>query len=174
MDTLSYRHEDDRAYGVTGMTIGLVIYDGEDMLDGVDLDADTDEMLSLSNQFYFNGNPSLSAKTAWNTILRNFNLMTAMVLSNAMCRAVVQDGHQLTADMRRSLHDVIAGEAADSCSLDTDEMERLFDKNFSYLNRVFNHRGVQSIARDMAAHLKEVRHMSRLDVLEQLKALAML
>lgn len=174
MKTLSYRHEDDRAYGVTGMTIGLVIYDGEDMLDSVDLDADTDEMLALSNEFYFNGNPSLSAKAAWNTILRNFNLMTAMVISNAICRAVVQDGHQLSPDMRRIIHDVIAGEAADSCSLEHDEMERLFEKNYTYLNRVFNHRGVQSVARDMVARLKGVRHMSRLEVIEQLHALGMM
>lgn len=174
METLSYRHDEDRCYGATGMTIGLVIYDGEDMLDSVDVDSPADEMVRLTNEFYFNGNPSLSAKAAWNTILRNFNLMTAMVISNALCRSIVLDGMPMRFETKQTLHDVIAHEAAESCSLENDEMERLFEKNYTYLHRVFNHRGVQGIARDMARNLMENRRMSRLEVLEQLRALGMM
>ena len=36
---LSYKNENDRCYGATGMAIGLVVFDGEDMLAGVSLDA---------------------------------------------------------------------------------------------------------------------------------------
>ena len=36
---LSYRNEDDKCYGITGMAMAVVIFDGEEMLAGVDMDA---------------------------------------------------------------------------------------------------------------------------------------
>lgn len=47
-------------------------------------------------------------------------------------------------------------EGRETCSLESDEVRRLFDKSFSYLNKVFNHSGVQSIAHDFARVLKTV------------------
>ena len=40
MEKLSYTNEDDKCYGATGMAIGIVVFDGEDKLAGVGLDAD--------------------------------------------------------------------------------------------------------------------------------------
>ena len=50
----------------------------------------------------------------------------------------------------------------------------MFEKNISYLTKVFSHRGVQSVAHDFAAELLARRSLSRLDVLEQLEALRVL
>ena len=36
---LRYRNEDDRCYGATGMTVALVVMEGEDLLSAVNLDA---------------------------------------------------------------------------------------------------------------------------------------
>lgn len=171
---LSYRNENDRCYGATGMAIGLVVFDGEDMLAGVSLDAPAHTMIEMNQDFFFTGNPSLSAKAAWNRMLRNFNLMTAMMISNVMCRRVVMDSGDMDTDTRSMLFDRILEEATDSCSLERDEAERLFEKDYSYLHRVFNHRGVQAVAHDFARCLAERRALTRTEILEELRGLSAL
>ncbi|MFS6554945.1 hypothetical protein VPJ68_05540, partial [Parabacteroides distasonis] len=75
------------------------------------------------------------------------------------------------AALRRRLLEAVTDEGKRECSLEDDECRSLFDKNFNYLYRVFNHRGVQSVADDFADRLKRVRRMTRLDVIEQLRGL---
>ena len=171
---LSYRNENDRCYGAAGMAIGLVVFDGEDMLAGISLDAPAHAMMEMNQDFFFTGSPSLSAKAAWNRVLRNFNLMAAMMISNVMCRRLVLDNGEIDNELRAMLSDHILEEAADSCSLEHDEAVRLFEKDYSYLYRVFNHRGVQSLAHDFARNLSNVRCMSRSEMLEELRGLSSL
>ena len=124
---LSYTNEAHRAYGVAGMAISLVIFDGEDMLASVDIDRNPGEMMEMAPDFYFTGNPSLSAKAAWSRIVSNFNLTAAMILGNALCRSLVLERRELAKELLASLHDTIVGEAAETCSLEADEAERLFN-----------------------------------------------
>ncbi|MBD5300073.1 MAG: hypothetical protein HDS17_01180 [Bacteroides sp.] len=174
MKSLKYTDETDRCYGATGMAIGLMVFDGEDMLASITLDGDPNEMVAMSPDFYFAGNPGVSAKTAWNQILKNYNIGIAMLMSNLLCRSVVNKRQALPNELHDFLLDLAREEGHESCSLDDDEIERLFNKNYSYLNRVFNHRGVQSVAHDFASTLGQRRTLSRLDVLELLEALRML
>ncbi len=174
MESLKYTDENDRCYGATGMAIGLVVYDGEDMLASVSIDGDPDDMMQLSPDFYFAGNPGVSAKTAWNQIVKNYNLGMAMLISNLLCRNLVNRRRALPSELHDLLHSLAMDEGKTSCSLDEDEIDRLFDKNYNYLTRVFSHHGVQSVAHDFAAQLLSRRTLSRLDVLEQLAALRML
>lgn len=173
-EKLSYRNEDDKCYGATGMAIGVVVFDGEDMVSAVSLDADPSEIIEFANEFYFSGNPGLSAKTSWNQVLSNYNLSMAMLISNVMCRWIVLEGDTLKPSMRQRLHDIVADEGRDTCALEDDEINRLFDKNYAYLHRVFNHQGVQSIAHDFARELKRQRRFTRAEIIEQLRALSML
>ena len=174
MKSLKYTDETDRCYCATGMAIGLMVFDGEDMLASITLDGDPNEMVAMSPDFYFAGNPGVSAKTAWNQILKNYNIGIAMLMSNLLCRSVVNKRQALPNELHDFLLDLAREEGHESCSLDDDEIERLFNKNYSYLNRVFNHRGVQSVAHDFASTLGQRRTLSRLDVLELLDALRML
>ena len=57
METLKYKDETDRSYGATGMAIGLLIFDGEDMLDSINIDGDPNDMVVMSPDFYFAGTP---------------------------------------------------------------------------------------------------------------------
>ena len=171
---LSYKNEDDKCYGATGMAMAVVIFDGEDMLAGIDLDAEPESVMQFTGDFYFNGNPGFSAKNAWNQILKNFNLAMALSLGNVICRSVVYQSKPVEREMRDFLHDLMIAEGSDNCALEEDETGRLFEKNFSYLNRVFNHSGVQSVARDFARALKSRRTMTRMEVMDQLRALSML
>ena len=176
MQQFSYTDETDRAYGATGMAIGLMIFDGEDMLYSIDLDraAAGGEMLELSPEFYFAGNPGASAKSAWNQMLKNYNLGISMILANILCRQLVHHHSPLSDSHVSRLRDITRQEGLRSCSLDTDEADRIFDKSFSYLTRVFSHRGVQAVAHDFASTLAARRHLSRLDTLELLQSLQLL
>ena len=162
MEQLRYTSESDRAYGAAGMAMGLVIYDGEEMLASICIDSDPD------------GNPGVSAKSAWNQNLKNYNLGISMLISNVMCRYMVSRSSSVPAELKDILHELALGEGRESCQLDEDEIDRLFDKNYSYLTRVFSHRGVQSVAHDFASTLISRRTLSRHEVIEQLSALNML
>lgn len=169
---LSYRNEDDKCYGATGMAVALVVLNGEDRLSAVALDAAPGEIMEMQSEFYFSGNPSLSAKTVWHTMKDNFALTVGMLISNIMCRRIVLDSETVDNDLRSQIFSVINEEGKEACGLEDDELDTLFDKEYRYLLRVFNHRAVQSVAHDFANQLKRRRHLSRLEVLEELRALA--
>lgn len=171
---LSYKDDNDRCYGAAGMAIGLVVFDGEDMIAGMSVDAPAHAMMEMTGDFFFNGNPALSAKSVWNRMLRNFNLMTAMIIGNTMCRRVVYEGGAMDSALRRLLLDTVLDEGASACSLERDEAENLFNKDYSYLQRVFAHRGVCSLAHEFARTIASERSMSRADILEALRGLSML
>lgn len=174
MEKLRYSDDTDRAYGAAGMAIGLVVYDGDDILYSIDLDAESADILSLSPDFYFAGNPGVSAKSAWNQLVKNFNLGIAMLISNVMCRHIIHAGQHVPDSLVVELKSLAHDEGAGACALDADEVDRLFDKSYNYLSRVFSHRGVQAVAHDFASTLASRRRLSRLEILEQLQALSML
>lgn len=171
MKSFSYTDEKDRCYGAAGMAIGLVVYDGEDLLASVSLEREPNETVELTQDFYFAGNPGVSAKTAWAQLVKNYNIGSSMVIANMLCRYLVNRRMYLPDELRQQLHDIVAEEGSESCSLEADEIERLFDKNYNYLTRVFSHRGVQSVAHDFVTTLGARRTLSRMDVLELLAAL---
>lgn len=174
MEKFRYTDDSDRAYGAAGMAIGLVVYDGDDLLYSIDLDATPGDMLSLSPDFFFAGNPGVSAKAAWTQMVKNFNLGVAMLISNVMCRHMVHSGNDVPSDLAEELKNLAHEEGAGACALEADEVDRLFDKSYTYLWRVFSHRGVQAVAHDFASTLASRRTLSRLEILEQLHALSML
>lgn len=171
----SYKNEDDKCYGLTGMAIALVVFDGEDYLTTINLDAETSkEMMDFTDDFYFSGNPEFSAKNVWNQILKNFNLAMALSVGNVLCRRLVHESKPLERDKIKSLLQLMSEVGKESCELDTDETQHLFEKNLNYLNRIFSHHGVQSVAHDFAETLRSRRTMTRYEVVEQLRALSML
>ncbi len=171
MKSFKYTDDTDRSYGAAGMAIGLMVFDGEETLSSITLDGDPNDMVVLSPDFYFAGNPAVSAKSVWNQMLKNYNISLGMLMSNFLCRHIVNGKHNLPSELRDFLHQLAREEGHEICSLDDDEIDSLFDKNFNYLNRVFAHRGVQSVARDFAETLLKRRTLSRLEVLELLDAL---
>lgn len=172
MEKLRYTDETDRCYGAAGMAISLVIFDGEDILSAISLDApEGEQTMTLTPEFFFAGNPGVSAKTAWRQILKNYNLGIAMLTANLLCRYLVNRHTGLPEDVRTALHTLALEEGHDACQLEDDEIDAIFDKNINYLTRVFTHRGVHSVAHDFASALGTRRTLSRLDALELLQAL---
>lgn len=171
---LRYIDEDDKCYGITGMAIGMVVWDAEDVLSSVSVDAPADESVEFTPEFYFSGNPGLSAKVAWNHILQHFQVSMGMLIGNLLCRSYVLHKEKVDDDVRDELLHYLDEEGRETCSLESDEVERLFNKSYNYLHKVFNHAGVQSVAHDFARELKAHRRMTRGEVVEQLRALHML
>lgn len=171
---LRYIDENDKCYGITGMAIGMVIWDAENVLSSISVDAPADEAVEFTPEFYFSGNPRLSAKVAWNHILQHFQVSMGMLIGNILCRSYVLHKETVDSDTRNELLSYLDEEGKDVCSLESDEIERMFNKSYNYLHKVFNHAGVQSVVHDFARDLKAQRRMSRGEVVEHLRALRML
>ena len=171
---LAYRNEDDKCYGATGMAVGIMVFNGEEMLSSISLDEEPGAMVEMHDMYYFNGNPGLSASSAWRQIKENYELSVAMLISNIMCRSLVLDKVPVALNRKNIIRNTVAQEGRETCGLEDDEISRVFDREYTILFRVFNHQGVQSIIHDFADTLKRRRNMSRLEILEQLRALAML
>lgn len=171
---LRYIDEEDKCYGITGMAISLIIWDAEDVIASVRLDAGPDEVVEFVPGYYFSGNPRLSPKAAWSHILKHYQASMGMTLGNVMCRKYVLQHKELEPGDKESLMECFEAEGRESCSLESDEVRRMFEKSYNYLNKVFHHSGVHSIAHDFAKVLKAQRELSRADIIEQLRALSML
>lgn len=171
---LGYKDENDKLYGVTGMAVSLVVMDGDEFLDCVDVDAEPHNMVSLTDDYYFAGNPEVSARVVWNTLLKHFNLAASMAIANVVCRSLMISRTEPSEEQRTCLRNLVVEDGLESCSLERDEAENLFAKRYSYFTRVFSHPAVRQVADDFAHTLGEHRRMSRLEVLEALRALAML
>ncbi len=171
---LRYKDETDRCYGAAGMAIGIVVMNGEDYIDHISIDSPAANMLEYTPDFYVTTSPRLSVKSSWNQLLRSYNVSVISMLANVMCRSIVKENMPMRFEIKQFLHDCAADEGRDTCQLEDDEIDRVFDKNYNYLHRIFNHRGVQSVAHDFAEEIKQRRLMSRYEILEQLKALSMI
>lgn len=170
MDSLlKYTDETDKSLGIAGMAISLIACDSEDYLASVSLE-EGEEAIAMASEFFFNGNPSVSAKIAWNEMLKQYQITTAMLIGNIMCRALVA-GHSPKNKILDLVHDIVKREGAAQCSLEDDEIENVYRKNFSYYNRLFKHPAVQDIARDFATTLRMARRMTAGEVVENLHRL---
>lgn len=169
--TLRYRDERDRAYGVAGMAVALVLWDGGPFLAAVSLDNPVGESVEFTPAFGFNGNPRMTASLAWREMIKQFELSTAMIMGNAMCRSYVVASRPLTGDERQALRETIVEEASAVCSLEEDEVDRMLGKTHRYLDRVFMHSGVTNLVHEFANSLKQRRRMTAMEVFEILSAL---
>ncbi|MDE7443282.1 MAG: hypothetical protein K2M65_03890 [Muribaculaceae bacterium] len=169
--SIKYRNEEDKSYGLTGMAISVVVWDCDHLLAAVSIDGENAESMEMTPEFYFNGNPGLSAKSAWTQMVEHFQLSTAMLLANVMCRRLVNDKRSIDSELKSQLLGYVLDEGRESCSLDDDESTRIFDKCYTYCTRLFNHYGVAQVAVDFARKLRDRRRLTRSEVLEELSVL---
>lgn len=174
-NVLKYKDDNDRCYGLAGMAMAIVVTDSEDLLASINLDAaDSDGMMEFTPQFYFAGNPRLSARLAWNHIVEHYNLTMGLLVANVLSRYYVNLHQELTSEILQAIHENLVSEGKETCELDEDEVNMLFNKQFSYMQRLFRHPGVQGVVKDFVADLSERRHMSISEIMEGFKALSML
>lgn len=134
---LKYADEEDKSYGITGMAISMMVWDSEHLLSEISIDGPADDSIRFTPEFFLTDNPRLSAKIAWTRRLKHFQLSAGMLISNVMCRSYMHRHKEMSDDMKSVLHSLIKEEGHDMCSLDDDEIDAIFDKSFSYLDRIF-------------------------------------
>lgn len=168
--TLHYINDDDRAYGLAGMAISLAALDALDRVASVSLDAEG-PMVTFSHEYYFCGSPTISPKAAWNNMLSNFNLTSAMVLSNVMARSLVRMGNEVPDEIMDMLHTEIVNEGRETCSLDEDEVDVLYNRARTYLRRIFHNERLHPAIDELVRTLSVRRSLSGTEIADELHQL---
>lgn len=159
--SLKYADEIDKAYGLAGMAISLVAWDAEEWLDTINIDAQADEAMQMSAEFYLNIAPRIGAKALWEQAFKRFQLTAAMTVANVTCRELVRKHHgSISGAADSALRSALADEGADLCALEQDEVSQIYGKALNYCNRLFMHPGVRQVAKSLSDALVDQRRLS--------------
>ncbi|MBD5328757.1 MAG: hypothetical protein HDS03_02515 [Bacteroides sp.] len=168
--TLTYLNEDDKAYGLAGMAISLAALDAMDFVADISLDADG-PMVNFSHQYYHPSSPAISVKANWDNLLHNFYITSAMVISNVMARSMVRMHTPVPSDIMDAIYSEIAEEGKETCSLEDDEIENIYNRTSSYMRRIFNNPRVMPAIDEFARTISRRRTLSGHEILDELKLL---
>lgn len=171
--TLTYQNEDDRAYGLAGMTISLAALDALDHVVSVSLDAEG-PMVRFTHNYYLCGSPSLSPKAVWSNMVSNFNLTSAMIMSNVMARAMVRMRGDVPDEMMKTLHEAMVEEGRESCSLDEDEVDIIYDRSRAYMRRIFRNERLHPAIQELVRTLSRRRTLTNAEIADELHLLQIL
>ena len=149
---MKYRNEEDKCYGITGMAIGITIWNGEDMLYKLDLDNEASQYVQFTSDYYFSGNPGIPAKESWHYTLKHYQMTVGMLIGNMMCRSLKKNDINYS-KVKKALYKSIAEEGKRTCQLEEDEIKTMFDDTYRYLEQVFSNRSVRDIANDFLLQL---------------------
>ncbi len=171
---LKYIDEEDKSYGIAGMAVAIMVFDGENLLSSISLESPANEAMVFTSDFYFSGNPRLSAKYSWNRLLEHYQLSIGMLIANIMCRNIVLHNTSISNELKSLAYKYILEEGVTVCSLEKDEIKALFDKSYNYLYNIFNHSGVQNVIFEFVSKLRQQRELSQREIIENLQALSYL
>lgn len=170
---IKYADETDKSFGLAGMAISLMVWDAEDMLQSIDIDAEADSAVVMTPQFLTS--QAASAKAVWNHNLRRFQITSAMLVANVACRHMVsRRKHLIPPEADSCLRQIIADEGRSLCELQDDEALHVYAKALDYSRRLFTHPTVGQIATALAQEIVSRRSMPACDVFQILAPLARL
>lgn len=159
--SLKYADADDRAFGLCGMALALFVFESDRYLLSLDVDAEADQGLELTGDFYIPANPNLSAKGVWTGLFRQFQLTSAMMMGNLLSRALARRSVPIPRDVYRLMMAHLHDEGEEACGLTEGEVDTLCDKSYGYLQRVISYPAVSAIIRNMADDLMRRHTLDR-------------
>lgn len=168
---MEYRSEIDKCYSLAGIALGLMVFDANDLLSMVDIDSE--QIALFSPQFYFEGNPRISAKDSWQTRYTNFQIKMGLAIASTISRKMILDHGEVDKKLRRRLLDAMLTEGNICCQLDEDEVEPLFDREFTHLVNFFSRRNVRQVASRIAQTIQQRRTISGGEISDMLTGLEM-
>lgn len=171
--TLAYQNEDDRAFGLAGMVISLASLRAIDRVAEISLDSEG-PMVEFSPEFYFQGSPSVSPKATWDNLVQNFHITTAMVLSNVMARSVVRMKEEAPDNLLKEIYSEVEKEGKDTCELDKDEIENLYNNAMLSMKRLFHNRRLHPAIEEFAHIISRKRNLSGREIRDELHLLQLL
>ncbi len=170
---LAYSNEDDRAYGLAGMAISLAALDAFDRVAEISLDGG-ETMVEFANEYYFSGSPSISPKSTWDNMVQNFHITASMVISNVMSRSMVRMHRDIPVEILGAIHDEIVREGKESCGLEDDEIDALFNRMLSYSRRIFANPRLHPAINEFARTLARRRTLSGTEIRDELRLLQLI
>lgn len=171
--TLTYLNEDDRAYGLAGMAVSLAALNALDRVASVSLDEDG-PMVSFSHAYYFAGSPSVSPKSTWDNLVHNFHITSAMVIANVLSRSLVRLHTEVPAEILGEIRARMNEEGHDTCSLEDDEIQALYERTLRNTRRIFANPRVQPAIDTFARTLSKRRVMSGMELRDELHMLQLI
>ncbi|MCH5230438.1 MAG: hypothetical protein J1F43_01415 [Muribaculaceae bacterium] len=171
--SLSYLNEDDRAYGLAGMMVALANIDAIDRVATVTIDTDG-PMVEFSHAYYFSGSPSISPKSTWDNLVANFHLTTSMVVGNILARSIVRLKEDAPAEVMKEIYDIVEEEGKETCELESDEVETLYNHALSRALRVFRNPRVHPAIDEFARIISLKRSLSGREVIDELHLLQLI
>lgn len=171
--TLTYLNEDDRAYGLAGMVISLASLDAIDRVAEVSIDAEG-PMVEFSHEYYFPGSPTISPKAVWDNLIQNFHITTSMVVSNILARSIVRLKEEAPQDVMQQIHDEVEREGRETCSLEDDEIENLYQNALMRARRIFRNPRLHPAIDEFARVISRRRSLSGMEILDELHLLQLI
>ena len=171
--TLAYKNEDDRAYGLAGMAISIAALNAIDRVVEVSLDSEG-PMVTFSHAYYFSGSPSISPKSTWNNMIENFHLTTSMIVGNVLARSLVRMGREAPQSLMDEIREEVRSEGADSCGLENDEIDLLYNRVVNYSRRIFANPRLQPAIEEFARLISRRRNLSGMEIQDELHMLQLI
>lgn len=171
--TLTYLNEDDRAYGLAGMVISLASLQAIDRIAEVSLDADG-PMVEFSHRYYFPGSPSISPKASWDNLVQNFHLTTTMAVANVLARSEVRMKEEAPKEVMDAIFSVVESEGRDTCSLEDDEIENLYNNALMRARRLFRNPRLHPAIEEFAKVISRRRRLSGMELRDELHYLQLI
>ena len=171
--SLSYLNEDDKAYGLAGMMVALAHLDAIDRVANVSLDADG-PMVEFSHAYYFSGSPSISPKSTWDNLVSNFHITTSMVLGNILARSMVRLKEEAPSDIMDEVYAQVEEEGIETCALESDEVQRLYDHTLNRAMRLFRNPRLHPAIDEFARVISLKRSLSGREIFDELHLLQLI
>ncbi|MCH5242734.1 MAG: hypothetical protein J1F67_10005 [Muribaculaceae bacterium] len=171
--SLSYLNEDDRAYGLAGMMVALASLDAMDRVATISIDTQG-PMVEFSHEYYFSGSPSISPKSTWDNLVSNFHLTTSMIVGNILARTLVRLKEEAPQDIMKEVYSQVEEEGRDTCSLESDEIENLYNHALNKAMRLFRNPRLHPAIDEFARVLAVKRSLSGREVMDELHLLQLI
>lgn len=171
--TLTYLNEDDRAYGLAGMVISLASLQAIDRVAEVSLDSEG-PMVEFSHEYYFPGSPTFSPKATWDNLVQNFHITTSMVISNVLARSIVRMKEEAPEKVMKEIFKEVRREGRDTCALEDDEIENLYNNALSRARRLFHNPRLHPAVDEFARVISRRRSLSGMEIRDELHILQLI
>ena len=171
--SLSYLNEDDRAYGLAGMMVALAYLDAIDRVATVCIDNDG-PMVEFSHAYYFSGSPSISPKSTWDNLVSNFHITTSMVVGNILARSLVRLKEEAPEEILKEVYHQVEEEGKATCSLESDEIEQLYEHAMNRALRVFRNPRIHPAIEEFARVISVKRSLSGREIFDELHLLQLI
>lgn len=168
-ESLKYKDETDRSYGVAGMALAAFMMDYEKYIDSISIDRKDIDSVEFTPEFFITLSECLSPKASWVHSLEQFQVITSMLISNVMCRSMVRNRHEVEDKLRNRMLGCLHDYACD-CQLEDDEAEHLFYKHYEVLNRAYHNAQMHTMARRLVDELNTRRILHHCDLNELLSS----